>query len=415
MALQYLADTNGWLSFSHSTPTLFVTAEDEEFDVETLRAWREEGFLVKYVPMGKGGKTYVNTLHHLGDGMGIGERYAIVELAASGGGSSAFGDAASICLEVYSEPKTSTSKLCSLVAYYPSSIPDPRQRFSSSFRVLVHLAQGTGDGDSTVGVTRRPEVLGIQGRKRTVQKRITPGIGTGGLQSRVEYPVFTYEGVDAGFAEHDLDEYDAVADALAWSRSLSIVRRGFGAEVDLERVWEENVEQKFHGRNTKKILETYTTDRTPTVNFTPTLVGGSGHEELARFYREYFMANQIPIFHMRLISRTIGVDRIVDELYIQFKHTIDMPWVLPSVKPTGKKVEIVVVSIVGMRGGKVWSERLYWDQASVLFQVGLLDPDQVPEEAKKAGLEMLPVAGSEAARKIMDFESEDTNDMIDDW
>jgi hypothetical protein len=175
------------------------------------------------------------------------------------------------------------------------------------------------------------------------------------------------------------------------------------------------VTEKFHGRNTKKILETYTTDRTPTVNFTPTLVGGSGHEELARFYREYFMANQIPIFHMRLISRTIGVDRIVDELYIQFKHTIDMPWVLPSVKPTGKKVEIVVVSIVGMRGGKVWSERLYWDQASVLFQVGLLDPDQVPEEAKKAGLEMLPVAGSEAARKIMDFESEDTNDMIDDW
>lgn len=76
-----------------------------------------------------------------------------------------------------------------------------------------------------------------------MQKRITPGIGTGGLQSRIEYPVFTYEGVDAGFAEHDLDEYDAVADALAWSRSLSMVRRGFGAEVDLERVWEENEER----------------------------------------------------------------------------------------------------------------------------------------------------------------------------
>ena len=83
MALQYLADTNGWLSSPHRTPTLFGTAEDEEFDVETLRAWREEGFLVKYVPMGKGGKTYVNTLHHLGDGMGIGERYAIVGTAPS--------------------------------------------------------------------------------------------------------------------------------------------------------------------------------------------------------------------------------------------------------------------------------------------------------------------------------------------
>ena len=78
MALQYLTTSQGWLSFSHSTPTLYVTAEDEDFDVETLRAWRDEGFNVKYVPMGKGGKTYVNMLHHLGDGMSIGERYAIV-------------------------------------------------------------------------------------------------------------------------------------------------------------------------------------------------------------------------------------------------------------------------------------------------------------------------------------------------
>ncbi|CAI6336286.1 unnamed protein product [Periconia digitata] len=405
MALQYLANSNGWLSFNHSTPVLYVTAEDEEFDTETLRAWRDEGFNVKYVPMGSGGKTYVNTLHHLGDNMSIGERYAIV----------AFGDAASVCLEVYSEPKTATAKLCSLIAYYPSTIPDPHKRLSASFRVLVHLALGTGQEDSTVGVSRRTEALGIQGRKRTVQKRITPGIGTGGLQSKIEYPVYTYEGVDAGFAEHDLDEYDGVADALAWSRSLSMVRRGFGAEVELERIWEENTENKYNTQNTKKVIETYTTNPTPIINFTPTLTGGKGHEELARFYENYFLPNHPPSFHMRLISRTVGVDRIVDELYIQFKHTCHMPWVLPSVRPTNKKVEIVVVSIVGMRGGKIWSERFYWDQASVLFQVGLLDPDDVPEDHKDSGLEMLPVAGSEAARKIMDFDSEEGNDMIDDW
>ena len=97
-----------------------------------------------------------------------------------------------------------------------------------------------------MGVTRRPEVLGIQGKRRTVQKRVTPGIGAGGLQDKIVYPVFTYEGVEPGFAEHDLDEYDAVADAIAWSRSLSMVRRGFSAEVDLERVWEENEERASH-------------------------------------------------------------------------------------------------------------------------------------------------------------------------
>jgi hypothetical protein len=78
MALQYLSDRNGWLSFKHSTPVLYITSEEEEFDIETMRAWRDEGFIVKYVPMGKGGKQYVQTLYKLGDNMGIGERYAIV-------------------------------------------------------------------------------------------------------------------------------------------------------------------------------------------------------------------------------------------------------------------------------------------------------------------------------------------------
>lgn len=83
MALQYLADSNGWLSFRHTTPLLYVTAEDEEFDVETLHAWRDEGYIVKYIPLGKGGKDYVNTLYHLGDNLSIGERYAIVGIHPS--------------------------------------------------------------------------------------------------------------------------------------------------------------------------------------------------------------------------------------------------------------------------------------------------------------------------------------------
>jgi hypothetical protein len=326
----------------------------------------------------------------------------------------AFGDAATICLEVYSEPKTSTSKLCALIAYYPTSIPDPRQRPSSSFRMLVHLAGGT-NGPETVGVSRRPEVLGIQGRRRNVQKRVTPGIGVGGLQAKIAYPAYTYEGVDAGFAEHDLDEYDAVADAIAWSRSLSMVRRGFGAEVDMERVWEEHVEQAYRTKDVAKLMDAFVTEPTPFVNFTPTMTGGIGREELKRFYSEFFLPGMPPSFHMRLISRTISVDRIVDELYIQFKHTTQIPWILPDIPPTNKKVEIVVISIVGMRGGKIWNERIYWDQASVLFQVGLLDPEEVSEDLKKEGVEMLPVAGSEAARKVMEVESEEGNNMINDW
>lgn len=207
----------------------------------------------------------------------------------------------------------------------------------------------------------------------------------GGLESRIQYPVFSYEGVDPGFAEHDLEDYDAVADALAWSRSLSMVRRGFGAEVDLERAWEENVEREYscrssqqkvvlinpdyyHTKDLDKLMDTFIPQPDPSekyrpfpfVNYTPTMTGGVGTKELKRFYGEFFLRSSPPSFHMRLISRTIGVDRVVDELYVQFKHTEQMPWILPGIPPTNQKVEIVVVSIVGIRGGKIWHERIYW-------------------------------------------------------
>lgn len=178
---------------------------------------------------------------------------------------------------------------------------------------------------------------------------------------------------------------------------------------------DKHISEKYRGKNVDTLLSTYCAQPTPYVNFTPTMVGGHGPSELRRFYRDYLFKDAPPSMHMRLISRTIGVDKIVDELYIQFKHTCQVPWILPGVSPTNQKVEIVVVNIVAFRAGKVWSERFYWDQASVLFQIGLLDPDEVPKTFKDEGLEMLPVSGSEAARKVMDVESEDANDMIEDW
>jgi len=88
---------------------------------------------------------------------------------------------------------------------------------------------------------------------------------------------------------------------------------------------------------------------------------------------------------------------------------------LPGIPPTNKKVEVVIVSIVGLRGGKLHHERVYWDQASVLFQIDLLDPEEISKELRDKGVEMLPVAGPEAARKILEVESEGGNDMIDEW
>lgn len=125
-----------------------------------------------------------------------------------------------------------------LVAYYPSSIPDPSRTFPIGIKVLVHLA------GEEVGVSRTHEVLGIQGKRRTTTKKIPSGTGTGGLL-KLAYPSYKYEGVEPGFAEHDLDEYNKNAERLAWSRTLDCLRKSFKSEVDLERIWEEHLDRKL--------------------------------------------------------------------------------------------------------------------------------------------------------------------------
>jgi hypothetical protein len=105
-------------------------------------------------------------------------------------------------------------------------------------KVLVHLA------GSEVGVTRAPEVLGIQGKRRTVTRTVPKGSIPGG-RLKLAYPSYSYEDAEPGFAEHDLEEWDKIASRLSWGRSLDTVRKAFKVEVDLERVWEEHIECEF--------------------------------------------------------------------------------------------------------------------------------------------------------------------------
>jgi carboxymethylenebutenolidase len=86
----------------------------------------------------------------------------------------------------------------------------------------------------------------------------------------------------------------------------------------------------------------------------------------------------------------VGADQIVDEMLFKFTHTTEIDWMLPGVAPTGRRVEVPLIAIVRFAGDKVAHEHIYWDQASVLVQVGLLEP------------EGLPVVGVEATRKVLD-------------
>lgn len=160
------------------------------------------------------------------------------------------------------------------------------------------------------------------------------------------------------------------------------------AQEHLRDLWEAHVRYEFATRNTEDTLATMVEDAY--VNHIPVLTGGVGRDALREFYSRRFIPQMPPDTEMTPISRTIGADQVVDEMVFRFTHTIRMDWMLPGLAPTGKRVEIPLVAIVQFRDGKLAHEHIYWDQASVLVQLGLLDPAT------------LPVAGRETACKALD-------------
>jgi carboxymethylenebutenolidase len=157
-------------------------------------------------------------------------------------------------------------------------------------------------------------------------------------------------------------------------RTLS--RRKSHRPENLGTLWEEHVRHEFATHNTEETLATMVGDAY--VNHIPVLTGGVGLEELREFYSKRFIPQMPPDTEMTPISRTIGSDQLVDEMVFKFTHTMRMDWMLPGVEPTGKRVEVPLVAIVRFRESKLAHEHIYWDQASVLVQIGLLDAASLP-------------------------------------
>ncbi len=157
---------------------------------------------------------------------------------------------------------------------------------------------------------------------------------------------------------------------------------------DLTPLWEEHTRHEFVTRDPEATLATMTDYAY--VNHVPVLTGGIGKPALREVYSQRFIPSMPPDTTLTPVSRTIGENQLVDEIIFSFTHTQEMPWMLPGVAPTNRRVEIALVAIVQFRGGKLAHEHIYWDQASVLKQIGLLtDP-------------ALPVFGAETARKVID-------------
>ena len=166
----------------------------------------------------------------------------------------------------------------------------------------------------------------------------------------------------------------------------------------LSDLWEEHMRCEFATHNTEDTLATMVEDAY--VNHIPVLTGGVGKEALREFDSKRFIPQMPPDTQVTPVSRTVGTDQLVDEMIFKFTHTVRMDWMLPGIAPTGKRVEVPLVAIVRFRDNKLAHEHIYWDQASVLVQLGLLD----------AGT--LPVVGIESARKVLD-NSLPSNELMD--
>ena len=260
-----------------------------------------------------------------------------------------------------------------MVAYYPPAPPPGPAGFHPDVRVLVHLP-----GSSPFSL---PE-------SRHVQVRVYDDGAT----------------VLPGFAQHSSRCYDRVAAALAFSRSLAHLRATIGPRVavDIESVWDRHQRAIFfHGHRqqqhsgpadcpaTAAAVTIPLLDPQASITLLPTMVSACGYEALARFYGEALVTPST--WRATLVSRTVGVDGIVDEVAAGFRHSCAMPWMLPGVAATHREVELAIVFVAGFRAGRITAVRAYWDHACLLAQVGQADG-------------LAPVARPEAAGQVAALE-----------
>ncbi|PIG85185.1 dienelactone hydrolase [Aspergillus arachidicola] len=432
---------------------LYVTSDTADFDANILRRFEAEGFSVEYIPFqGSSGdferdrKDLDNLIHEREDDLEPGERYAIV----------AYNKPAYLLLTSHHHPTTATNPfplLCALVTYYPqisgtdshSSLTDcPNTTTNPCIVPPSTTSSSTATCYDTLSIL--PIQVHLAGHQPTT---LWDDYNSHPSKKRHRCHLFFYPESEPGFAESTARTHDVISSRLAWSRALECLKRGFGWPGGswnvpaVETVWEEywrnlsyngqeagRDEVEHHAANTVNMMvgsggglpltgggdsdgensdPTAELNEVAVVNCVPTLIGGEHPAQITNFYTSQFFPAGPPSQSIRLLSRTIGIDRIVDELLLTFTHTEEIPWLLPRVPPTGKQVRVVIIMTASFIAGRLARHNIYWDQASVLVQIGLLDPSLVPSGFKATGknregrdvVESLPVVGGEGVNRAL--------------
>ncbi|KAH7245683.1 hypothetical protein BKA59DRAFT_527506 [Fusarium tricinctum] len=213
------------------------------------------------------------------------------------------------------------------------------------------------------------------------------------------------------------EDFDYWVESLSHTRNLTFLKPLTGGPYfDLEAIWDEHTYYEFADRSVEHTMSTMVDQ--PYVNHVPTLTGGIGRTALTKFYRDNFIFQNSVDTELELISRTIGIDRVVDEFIYKFTHNKTIDWLLPGIPPTFKKMEVPFTAVVNIRGDRLYHEHIGWDQGTVLAQLGLIPhylpfPFPIEGQDKEAKFEYrVPVVGIETAEKMRDRNSVPSNELF---
>ncbi|BAE63903.1 unnamed protein product [Aspergillus oryzae RIB40] len=228
------------------------------------------------------------------------------------------------------------------------------------------------------------------------------------------------EVVSASFIIPSHKDFNASSAAVAHTRCLSFLKKELdGPWFDLEEIWDEHTKYEFDERSVENTMSTMVQE--PYVNHIPTMTGGIGREKLTSFYANHFIFSNPEDTKLELVSRTIGIDRVVDEFVFCLTHDKPVDWLIPGIPPTGKELRIPFMAVVNIRGDRLYHEHITWDQLTVLFQLGLMPeylpipydlPNRPDSQAGRTLEYRVPGAGAQTADKMVDESSVASNEMF---
>lgn len=327
------------------------------------------------------------------------EGYAVVEVTKSAILEDASGALQTAASALAGAEKCNPKDAVGLIAYHPSLWNEVAASIS-----LVPVVKATvvyADVTSQLAPSSVPTIHHLAGKP------------AGKLQRDDNLTAYDYSSAKAfDFATPFTENFLYNLESVSHTRNLTFLKRRMnGPYFDLEYIWDEHTYWEFENRSVENTMATMVQE--PYVNHVPTLTGGVGREKLTAFYRDNFIFKNSADTELELISRSVGIDRIIDEFIFKCTHDSYIDWLVPGVPPTGKKLEIPFTAVVNIRGDRLYHEHIAWDQATVLVQLGLL-PEYLPySDGSGKKLEYrVPTTGVDTAGKLRDRESVPSNEMF---